>query len=788
MDGVCDICSAPGMGTLVSAEQMREAVFKKGFDPFELGLGALSVLAMMQGLSTRQAYEQWKNTIVAQDTSDWNVCANCMAKLKPYLKDAPKAAGVRKSTVSFRPDVSAAAGAAAERKYKTVPRSAAPKARARTVAARRKKKRVLPVWAMLLLGLGAVVILAVAAVLFAGRPSRAPAVAPVEITVVMTKVVTEAPPGRGTACCTPTAAATPVQGAEEPMPEEAAGQASYLVRAMAGEFAGTEVSILGPTTGQEVEKFEESVRSFKEATGISVVYESTEDLQPMLTVRVEAGDPPDIADIPLPSFPASLARAGAVVDVSQFLDIDRLQANYNQGWLDMATMEGPDGPIMAGVWHRAIGKSYVWYPKAAFDAAGYTVPTTWDELMALTQEIADDGGAAWCIGIESGAATGWVATDWVESILLRTTSPETYDRWVAGELYFPSPEVKRAIEIMSDIWLNENYVHGGTDAIVSTSFYEAVPPMFEDPPQCWLHLQAPWITVFFDEALEAGVDYDFFTLPPIDEAYGTPMLVAGNLMAMFVDRPEVRAVMEFFSTGASVEAWVKAGGVTSPHNDSSLDWYRNDVDRRAAQAILETDTVRFDASDLMPPEVGAGSFWQGMTDYVSGAADLDTVLVEIHNSWPGAPTLTPTPQPSPTATEPPTPTPTEPPAPTATPTAKPSPIPTQTSTPVPTATPARDLSTLETALLGHWVTESRVTDFYIGPGTMIMVEPSGTMFLTWTAIDKNEAEGWMRVSIYRPDTGGGHEKMLRFAPDRQSLVSETIIAQKWLYVDGKQQP
>jgi hypothetical protein len=445
---------------------------------------------------------------------------------------------------------------------------------------------------------------------------------------------------------------------------------------------------------------------------------------------------------------------------------------------------------MAGVWHRATNKSLVWYPKKEFDAAGYEVPTTWAGLMALSQQIVDDGGNPWCIGIESDGATGWVATDWVENILLRTSSPETYDQWVAGELSFASPEVRRAVEIMARIWFNEDYVYGGRDAIVSTSFYETIDPMLEDPPQCWLHLQGPFITLFIDEGFEAGVDYDFFPLPPIHDDYGSPALVYGNIMAMLDDRPEVRALMEYFGLGASVEAWVRSGGATSPHNDASLDWYSNDVDRRVAQALLEADTVRFDASDMMPPEVGAGSFWRGMADYVSGSADLDTVLAEIHNSWPGLPTLTPPPQPSATPTEPPlptaTPAPTSTPAPTAKPTAKPTPVP--TATPLPPPTPTRDFSTLETALLGHWVTESGITNFYIGPGTMIMVEPSGTMHLTWTRFEGNDEDNWMKIHVHRPDTGGGHYKLLRFAPDRMSLVSETNIAQKWLYVDGRQQP
>ncbi len=147
-------------------------------------------------------------------------------------------------------------------------------------------------------------------------------------------------------------------------------------------------------------------------------------------------------------------------------------------------------------------------------------------------------------------------------------------------------------------------------------------------------MQASWITDFFGEGLEPAVDYDFFYLPPIDEAYGKPVLVAGDIMAMFNDRPEVGALMEYFSTGASVEPWIRAGGAISPHNDSQLEWYTNDIDRGVAEILQEADSVRFDASDLMPGEVGAGSFWRGMTDYISGSVDLDTALEEIDAGWP----------------------------------------------------------------------------------------------------------------------------------------------------------
>jgi alpha-glucoside transport system substrate-binding protein len=286
------------------------------------------------------------------------------------------------------------------------------------------------------------------------------------------------------------------------------------------------------------------------------------------------------------------------------------------------------------VWHRFNGKSLVWYPVDDFEAAGYEVPTTWDELIALMDMIVSDGDTPWCIGIESGAATGWPATDWMEEFMLRTTSLENYDAWTTGELAFSSPEVKNAAETLAQIWFNDDYVFGGTAAIVSTFFGDSPAPMFEDPPKCWMHKQGNFITGFFPEGSEAGVDYDFFYFPPVDDAYGRPFLVAGDMMSMFNDRPEVRALMEYFTTPQSASGWLQNGGALAAHQTATPDMYGVDLERGIAELVQQATSFRFDGSDLMPGEVGAGSFWTGMVDYVSGAADLDTVLSEIDASWP----------------------------------------------------------------------------------------------------------------------------------------------------------
>ena len=436
----------------------------------------------------------------------------------------------------------------------------------------------------------------------------------------------------------PTKAEEPTKAPEEkpteaPMAAEvdfAVMPGGFLEKAVAGEYAGTTVTVDGPFTDPDDVLFFQSMEAFEEATGITVNYIGDKEFEGRLSIAVDAGAPPDIADFPQPGLLANFTRQGHIVDPTTWISQDWLAQQYNQSWLDMGQMEGQT----AGVWHRFNGKSLVWYPKDDWDAAGYEIPETWDELLALTQLIADDGDTAWCIGIESGAATGWAATDWTEELMLRTTSLENYDKWTTGQLPFSSPEVKNAIETWSEIWFNPDYVFGGTDGIVSTFFGDAPSPMFEDPPKCWLHKQGNFITGFFPEGAEAGVDYDFFYLPAVDDAYGKPFLVAGDIMAMFNDRPEVRALMEYFTVPQSASGWLQNGGALAAHLTATADMYGVDLERGIAELVSQATSFRFDGSDLMPGEVGAGSFWTGMTDYVSGLTDLDTALNDIDDSWP----------------------------------------------------------------------------------------------------------------------------------------------------------
>ena len=267
------------------------------------------------------------------------------------------------------------------------------------------------------------------------------------------------------------------------------------------------------------------------------------------------------------------------------------------------------------------------------------MPTTWDELTALAEQIKADGGTPWCVGFESGGATGWPATDWMEDIMLRTAGPDVYDQWVAHEIPFDDPAVKNAATVFGEVLFTEGNVLGGADQTPNIAFGDAPGPLFDDPPGCWLHRQASFINSSFPTDSEAGVDYDWFPLPAIDQE-GT--LFAGELTVVGknANRPEVKDFLDKF-IGEEVQCemgGVQASSRISPNVNVGPDCYANEILADASVVLTEAlkeGTGRFDASDLMPTEVGAGSFWTGMVEYLQGGPDsLEGVLQEIEDSWP----------------------------------------------------------------------------------------------------------------------------------------------------------
>jgi len=422
------------------------------------------------------------------------------------------------------------------------------------------------------------------------------------------------------AACAP--AAAPV---EEPVVEEEEVMEP-------GEDTG-KIFILGAFRGSEETAFNEVIKVFEEQNpDIDVIYSGTAEFETLITVRVEAGDPPDIAAFPQPGAVAKLAREGELVPLwDEALAV--YDEQYTPAWKDLSSIDG----VPYGLFHRVNAKGWVWYNKPAFEAAGYEVPTTWDEMMALSEEMKDSGIAPWCDGIESGAATGWKGTDWVENLMLRTNTVDVYDAWVSHELPFSSDEVKEAWNILGDLWMDPDMVYGGAQTIALTNFREPAPLLFGEEPKCWMHMQGSFVTDFFPTDVQADLDNQVgvFALPPIKEELPVTLEVGGDQYVVFKgkDRPEVRKFIEFLGTPESVQPWAEQGGSLFPHVNQDIAWYPTELEQNMAAAVMSATAARFDGSDNMDSAVNL-AFWKGVTDWVSGGRTLDEALSDIDATLP----------------------------------------------------------------------------------------------------------------------------------------------------------
>jgi alpha-glucoside transport system substrate-binding protein len=401
------------------------------------------------------------------------------------------------------------------------------------------------------------------------------------------------------------------------------------------DLSGQTLTITGPWTGDEKVKVDVVMAFFEEATGADVNYSGSDSFEQDIVISARAGSAPNLAVFPQPGLAADMAQQGLLEPLPEGTS-DWVADNFaaGQSWVDLATFEGPDGEEdLYGFFYRVDLKSLVWYNPAAFDEMGYDIPETMEELKALTDQIVEDGGTPWCIGLGSGAATGWPATDWVEDLMLRTQPPETYDAWVANELPFDAPEVVNAIEEFGYFAKNDEYVSGGAEAVASTDFRDSPAGLFAIPPECYMHRQASFIPAFFPEGTVVGEDVDFFYFPAYEgEDLGQPVLGAGTLFAITDPSEAASAMIEYLKLPIAHELWMAQGGFLTAHAGVNPEAYADASLAAQGEILSNATTFRFDASDLMPGEIGAGAFWTGMVDYVTGASAED-VASGIESRW-----------------------------------------------------------------------------------------------------------------------------------------------------------
>jgi alpha-glucoside transport system substrate-binding protein len=402
-----------------------------------------------------------------------------------------------------------------------------------------------------------------------------------------------------------------------------------------GDISGTTVSVYTSIVDPESQSHIDSYKPFEDCTGVTISYEGSREFEAQLPVRIQAGNPPDIAIVNQPGSLRTLVdRFDAVKPVPDAVK-QEVQENFSQSWIDYGTV---NGTLYAAPYDANV-KSFVWYSPKAFADAGYDIPKTWDDLMALTAQIQQDTGTPpWCAGVESGDATGWPGTDWVEDTVLRFAGVDVYNQWANHEIPFNDPQIISAWDKAGDILKNNDYVNAGlgdVNSIATTPWSSAGLGITQGT--CWLHRAANFYAAQWPEGTDISEDVDVgaFSLPAQTEDEH-PVLVGGPFIAALTDRPEVQAFQTYLASTdwSNEKAKVSAAGWVSAnqHLDPSL--LSNDFDRYVYGVLTDPKTVAgYDASDQMPSEVGAGTFWTGIVNWLTGQS-TQQVADTIEASWP----------------------------------------------------------------------------------------------------------------------------------------------------------
>lgn len=385
------------------------------------------------------------------------------------------------------------------------------------------------------------------------------------------------------------------------------------------DISGQTVSFIGSWSGDEQDSFLAMVAPWEEQTGAKVEYTGTRDLSQQLTTGIASGNLPDVAGLPGPGPMQDWYDQGALQPLD-FVDVDAYQKATPPGFADLGKAQ--DGTLV-GVFTKAAVKGLIFYNTGVWKAEP---PKTWDDLTSEASSTATGDTRTWCVGLESGATSGWPGTDWIEDIVLRQAGPEAYDKWVTGELKWSSDEIRSAFETFGDVVDNS---YGGSDYIVNTAFGNSANPMFEDPPGCLLHHQASFITDFFVNEAGASADqFDFFPFPDIDPQYSGGIVGGGDLIGMFNDTPAARSLVQYLLTPEAQQIWVERGGFISANSGVALDVYPDETSRRSAEILQNAETFRFDGSDTMPAPM-TDAFNRAMVAYTQNPGDLDKILSDL---------------------------------------------------------------------------------------------------------------------------------------------------------------
>jgi len=397
----------------------------------------------------------------------------------------------------------------------------------------------------------------------------------------------------------------------------------------AAQEGGPPIEVASVHTGTEQKNFRAVLDAFEEESGITTNFRSGgDDMAAFLGTQIEGGSPPDVAMIAQPALVTQLANDGNLQPLSDEV-VQVLDDNFAPAWKDIGSVDGTPYALF----FKVSNKSTWWYNVSVFEQAGVEPPESWEEMLETATTV-NAFGVPW---VSMGGAAGWTLTDWFENIYIRTAGADMYDQLTNHEIEWTDQSVTEALETWAQLISDEANIAGGSDGALQTEFEEAVPQVYADPPAAATVYAADFATglILGETNAKAEEDFNFFTFPSI--AGSAPAVVAGGDGAVaLTDNPSAQRFLEYLATPEAAEVWAGLGGFVSANQNVDPAAYPDDITREIALAVVEAgDDVRFDMSDLVPPEFGGTTgqgLWKSFQDFLADPSDTSGVQRELEQA------------------------------------------------------------------------------------------------------------------------------------------------------------
>lgn len=355
-----------------------------------------------------------------------------------------------------------------------------------------------------------------------------------------------------------------------PPPEPPPTDPACAAYAQYGELAGTRVSVTVPRP----EGYVAASEQFATCTGVELTYGTAPGSDLAVLDRAQL---------------VAAARSGSARPVPPTVaaDVDRSFP---------ATLKAA-GSIDGTLYAAPLGVevlSLVGYPPGVGTDRDPGAPGSWAELVALVERVAAGGAVAWCAG-DPGAL--------LQDVLVRELGADGYDAWVAHDVPADTAPAVAALDRAGGLLRNPAYRAGAGE--------------------CVLHHRP---------GRDAGAA---FQLPPLTAGTPAPVLVSAEFAVAVSDRQEVQAVQAYLASpewadamAAATPGWVGANGGLDPAIVTGP------VAQLSVRLLQDPATiVRFDGAQLMPVEIGAGSWPAAVTGWLAGGSSAEA-LAAVERAWP----------------------------------------------------------------------------------------------------------------------------------------------------------